>query len=67
MNRGDTEGEVVIFGSSDVQQKAKEMIDDLLAKDGFGSQNGMISTEDSESVVFLFQQVHESVLRVIIT
>lgn len=36
MNRGDTEGEVIIFGSSGVQQKAKEMIADLLAKANIG-------------------------------
>ncbi|KAL7383416.1 hypothetical protein ABVT39_010268 [Epinephelus coioides] len=31
INRGDYEAEVVLFGSSDAQQKAKEMIEDLVA------------------------------------
>ncbi|XP_038128488.1 probable ATP-dependent RNA helicase DDX43 isoform X2 [Cyprinodon tularosa] len=31
VNRGDDEGEVVLFGSSAVQQKAKEMIEELVA------------------------------------
>ncbi|XP_037542963.1 probable ATP-dependent RNA helicase DDX43 [Nematolebias whitei] len=31
INKGDYEGEVVIFGSSAAQQKAKEMIEDLVA------------------------------------
>ncbi|XP_036403067.1 probable ATP-dependent RNA helicase DDX43 [Megalops cyprinoides] len=30
INRGDFEGEVLIFGSSDAQQKAREMIEELL-------------------------------------
>ncbi|KAL2083471.1 hypothetical protein ACEWY4_021244 [Coilia grayii] len=34
INRGDFEAEVVIFGSSDVQQKAKELIDDLVSDNG---------------------------------
>uniref|UniRef100_A0A3B1JYL6 RNA helicase n=1 Tax=Astyanax mexicanus TaxID=7994 RepID=A0A3B1JYL6_ASTMX len=31
VNRGDYEGEVLIFGSSDVQQKAKDMIEELIS------------------------------------
>ncbi|XP_060896210.1 probable ATP-dependent RNA helicase DDX43 [Labrus mixtus] len=31
INNGDDEGEVLIFGSSDAQQKAKEMIEELVA------------------------------------
>uniref|UniRef100_A0AAY4CIG1 RNA helicase n=1 Tax=Denticeps clupeoides TaxID=299321 RepID=A0AAY4CIG1_9TELE len=34
INSGNYEGEVVIFGSSDVQKKAKEMIDDLILDNG---------------------------------
>ncbi|XP_041921229.1 probable ATP-dependent RNA helicase DDX43 isoform X2 [Alosa sapidissima] len=34
INRGDVEGEVVIFGDIDVQQKAKEIIDDLISDNG---------------------------------
>ncbi|XP_062376003.1 probable ATP-dependent RNA helicase DDX43 [Sardina pilchardus] len=34
INRGDSEGEVVIFGDIDVQQKAKEIIDDLISDNG---------------------------------
>ncbi|KAL0964425.1 hypothetical protein UPYG_G00323670 [Umbra pygmaea] len=33
INKGDYEGEVQIFGSSDVQQKAREMIEELVAGD----------------------------------
>lgn len=43
VNRGDIEGEVLIFGSPDVQQKAKEMIDELLAKANCWNLNGLIS------------------------
>uniref|UniRef100_A0A3Q3ESN5 RNA helicase n=1 Tax=Labrus bergylta TaxID=56723 RepID=A0A3Q3ESN5_9LABR len=34
INNGDDEGEVLIFGSSDAQQKAKEMIEELVADGG---------------------------------
>uniref|UniRef100_A0A3B4ZSE7 RNA helicase n=1 Tax=Stegastes partitus TaxID=144197 RepID=A0A3B4ZSE7_9TELE len=34
INKGDYEGEVVIFGSSDAQQKAKEMIEELVEDGG---------------------------------
>ncbi|XP_013885154.1 putative ATP-dependent RNA helicase DDX43 isoform X3 [Austrofundulus limnaeus] len=40
INRGDYEGEVVIFGSSAAQQKAKEMIEDLVAGGSSGFNNG---------------------------
>ncbi|KAM9726763.1 putative ATP-dependent RNA helicase DDX43 isoform 1-T2 [Menidia menidia] len=48
INNGDYEGEVLIFGSSAAQQKAKEMIEDLMA-DGYGSgrvQNREVSSAD---------------------
>ncbi|XP_066535880.1 probable ATP-dependent RNA helicase DDX43 [Hoplias malabaricus] len=35
INRGDYEGEVLIFGSSDVQQKAKDMIEELISGNAF--------------------------------
>ncbi|XP_035519612.1 probable ATP-dependent RNA helicase DDX43 [Morone saxatilis] len=40
INKGDYEGEVVIFGPSAAQQKAKEMIEDLLADGNSRSYNG---------------------------
>ncbi|XP_042358583.1 probable ATP-dependent RNA helicase DDX43 [Plectropomus leopardus] len=40
INKGDYEGEVVLFGSSDAQQKAKEMIEELVADGNFGYRNG---------------------------
>lgn len=42
INKGDYEGEVVIFGSSAAQQKAKEMIEDLVACGHARLSNGMI-------------------------
>ncbi|XP_072534235.1 probable ATP-dependent RNA helicase DDX43 [Salminus brasiliensis] len=36
INRGDYEGEVLIFGSSDVQQKAKDMIEELISGSASG-------------------------------
>ncbi|KAM9847997.1 putative ATP-dependent RNA helicase DDX43 [Aulostomus maculatus] len=41
INKGDCEGEVVIFGSSGAQQKAKEMIEDLVAEGNSQFRNGM--------------------------
>ncbi|XP_070697534.1 probable ATP-dependent RNA helicase DDX43 [Pempheris klunzingeri] len=41
INKGDYEGEVVIFGSSAAQQKAKEMIEDLVADGSYRFRNGM--------------------------
>ncbi|XP_071336120.1 probable ATP-dependent RNA helicase DDX43 [Trachinotus anak] len=40
INKGDYEGEVVIFGSSAAQQKAKEMIEDLVADGSSRFSNG---------------------------
>ncbi|XP_069000366.1 probable ATP-dependent RNA helicase DDX43 [Embiotoca jacksoni] len=40
INKGDYEGEVVIFGSPAAQQKAKEMIEDLVADGGSRFYNG---------------------------
>ncbi|KAF7651862.1 hypothetical protein LDENG_00104310 [Lucifuga dentata] len=40
IKKGDYEGEVVIFGSSDAQQKVKEMIKKLVADDNSQFQNG---------------------------
>ncbi|XP_049456445.1 probable ATP-dependent RNA helicase DDX43 isoform X1 [Epinephelus fuscoguttatus] len=40
INRGDYEAEVVLFGSSDAQQKAKEMIEDLVADGNSRFPNG---------------------------
>ncbi|KAG7228478.1 hypothetical protein INR49_007651, partial [Caranx melampygus] len=39
INKGDYEGEVVIFGAPAAQQKAKEMIQDLVASDSSGFRN----------------------------
>uniref|UniRef100_A0A8B9LTY5 RNA helicase n=1 Tax=Astyanax mexicanus TaxID=7994 RepID=A0A8B9LTY5_ASTMX len=44
VNRGDYEGEVLIFGSSDVQQKAKDMIEELIS----GSSSGPRFNNGSE-------------------
>uniref|UniRef100_A0A8C4EZW4 RNA helicase n=1 Tax=Dicentrarchus labrax TaxID=13489 RepID=A0A8C4EZW4_DICLA len=41
INKGDYEGEVVIFGPSAAQQKAKEMIEDLLADGNSRFYNGI--------------------------
>uniref|UniRef100_A0A4W6DWD1 RNA helicase n=1 Tax=Lates calcarifer TaxID=8187 RepID=A0A4W6DWD1_LATCA len=40
INKGDYEGEVVIFGSSAAQHKAKQMIEDLVADGGSRFRNG---------------------------
>ncbi|XP_047459440.1 probable ATP-dependent RNA helicase DDX43 [Mugil cephalus] len=40
INKGDNEGEVLIFGSSAAQEKAKEMIEDLVAGGGSQFYNG---------------------------
>ncbi|XP_067092716.1 probable ATP-dependent RNA helicase DDX43 [Osmerus mordax] len=40
INRGDYEGEVLIFGNSDVQQKAREMIEELVSGGGSGFYGG---------------------------
>ncbi|XP_044070887.1 probable ATP-dependent RNA helicase DDX43 [Siniperca chuatsi] len=41
INKGDYEGEVVIFGSSAAQQKAKKMIEDLVADGSSRFRNGL--------------------------
>ncbi|KAM6956548.1 putative ATP-dependent RNA helicase DDX43 [Aplochiton taeniatus] len=40
INNGDYEGEVVLFGSPDVQQKAREMIEELVSDSGSGFRSG---------------------------
>ncbi|XP_022608579.1 probable ATP-dependent RNA helicase DDX43, partial [Seriola dumerili] len=45
INKGDYEGEVVIFGSSAAQQKAKEMIEDLVADGSSRFHNGTKARE----------------------
>uniref|UniRef100_A0A8D3BB93 RNA helicase n=1 Tax=Scophthalmus maximus TaxID=52904 RepID=A0A8D3BB93_SCOMX len=40
INKGDYEGEVLLFGSSDAQQKAKDMIEDLVADGNSRFRNG---------------------------
>uniref|UniRef100_A0A3Q2GGG1 RNA helicase n=1 Tax=Cyprinodon variegatus TaxID=28743 RepID=A0A3Q2GGG1_CYPVA len=53
VNRGDDEGEVVLFGSSAVQQKAKEMIEELVAdrtpQFGYGAMpsNGSVWSQEA--------------------
>uniref|UniRef100_A0AAR2IXB7 RNA helicase n=1 Tax=Pygocentrus nattereri TaxID=42514 RepID=A0AAR2IXB7_PYGNA len=43
INRGDYEGKVLIFGSSDVQQKAKKMIEELISESAANGGSGVKS------------------------
>lgn len=50
VNSADLEGEVVIFGTPDVQQKAKDLIDELLTKAKSWDLNGLISVSQPSLV-----------------
>lgn len=43
INKGDIEGEVIITGSSAAQQKAKELIEELLSGSNFPFGNGELA------------------------